>query len=303
MDSTDALTRFGLLKKLTKAVPYPSGHKALSLAIGSIPLKYIGMASAAEQFATFFAALKGVKPHRGDLQRYLLTNFMASWRLYALARLSSSEFGRYVAVSGLDAVKNILAEGRGVVLCNSHFGAGKAGLLPLIRDRIKVASLDRRDVFSYMDIPNREYLASITLTSQEGFHMKEMFKARQVLMEGGILHVAADGLRGQSGIVVDYFGIKRRFASGFSELALATGAAIVPVLSRIDESGRINVDYFHNWTGDSMSDESGGNDTSLDATTLTSKYAEFLKLHWKQDPASVFKYEVANFHRHADRRN
>lgn len=292
VESVDALTRYGALKKGMRAIPYGMGNRSASLLLSLWGRAASVRGGSVAEFRSFKRYLSGNAATQQDVVRFLMTNHFASWRLYAISKLQDASFHRAVNVIGLEHIQRPLAAGRGVVICNSHYGAGKLILLPLLRLGLPVASFDRRDVFSYMGVRHSELVDSIVISSLDGFHLKEMMKARRVLREGGILHIASDGLRGTSGIEADFLGRKRRFSTSFAELAITNGAAIIAVKSYINQSGEIHVEFLEDWTVPLDHKYPDGAGAKVLANTLTQQYVNFLAEQWRMDPASVFANEI-----------
>jgi len=69
-----------------------------------------------------------------------------------------------------------------------------------------------------------------------------LLQAERVLRRGGVVMVAADGLQGRQSVDVPFWGRRRPWQIGAAELAVTTGAAIVPVYIRMDAKGRIDVE-------------------------------------------------------------
>jgi acyl-CoA synthetase (AMP-forming)/AMP-acid ligase II len=72
-----------------------------------------------------------------------------------------------------------------------------------------------------------------------GSRIHDLNAARRVLAEGGRALIMIDGSEGTGGITFSLAGRRRVLRFGFAELALASGALIVPVASRVSETGRM----------------------------------------------------------------
>jgi lauroyl/myristoyl acyltransferase len=228
-------------------------------------------------------------PLREVFARYLNSSFLAAWRLASLAKCDDDEFSRWVQLSGYEHFQKPLDAGRPVILCHSHFGAGKSMLLALIRKGHVIHSVDREDVFSFYNIQARGKIVSINLGAREqNFYLKQVFRARNVLKEGGVLHIAADGLRGTSFQELPFLNRRRRFPTSLAELALTTNAAIVPVLAVLNDDQTVSVEFFP-----ALKMPESGTDRFEAITYIVSQYRDLLESRWLSDPGSVHKGEYA----------
>ena len=228
-------------------------------------------------------------PLREVFARYLNSSFLAAWRLASLANCNDDEFARWVRLSGYEHFQNPLDAGRPIILCHSHFGAGKSMLLALIRKGHVIHSVDREDVFSFYNIQARGKIVSINLGAREQtFYLKQVFRARNVLKEGGVLHIAADGLRGTSFQELPFLDRRRRFPTSLAELALTTNAVIVPVLAVLNDDQRVSVEFLP-----ALKMPEPGTDRFEAITYIVSQYRDLLESRWLSDPGSVHKGEYA----------
>jgi fatty-acyl-CoA synthase len=157
------------------------------------------------------------------VQQSIASNVWSRWRIAALERCAPSEFDRWVHVTGLPRLRDRSTD-RGVVLVTSH-----AALATLLGSFIRRAGVD--DFYSIGTHHLSPFVA-------------QLHTSRQVLGRGGIIVIAADGRMGTStGITVPFFGRSRPFKTGFAELALGTGASIVPVSVALDTGGRVDIAF------------------------------------------------------------
>ena len=71
----------------------------------------------------------------------------------------------------------------------------------------------------------------------------QMAAGRQALERGGIVLIAADGQMGSRLQQLPFHGRRRPFGIGFAELAAATGALVVPVFTRLNPSGKVDIQF------------------------------------------------------------
>lgn len=283
----DRLHRHRILKKLLSFVPYSLGAVLLSWATGMRPVQRLfGMHK--RRLAAFLRENGLALNERQVFARYLVTNWLTNWRLAALARCSDESFARWVSIEGYEIFKQLRDQGRPVLLCNSHFGGGKIILLALMRQGHTIHSLDRQDVFSFSNIRTSGELISINLGDrQSNFMLKQVFRARKVLQAGGILHIAADGVRGLSGRAIPFLKRERIFPASVAELALASNAAIVPTFGMLDGSGRVKLELLPPLA---MPDPALAHEDRI--MQIIEQYAKLLEAHWLACPGAIHKGEM-----------
>lgn len=286
-DQADRLHRHRRLKKLLSYVPYGLGAKALSWATGmGLVQRLFGMHK--RRMVAFLRENGLVLNERQVFARYLVTNWLTNWRLAALARYSDQDFARWVSIEGYETFKQLRDQARPVLLCNSHYGGGKIILLALMRHGHTIHSLDRQDVFSFSNIRASGELISINLGDRKSnFMLKQVFRARKVLQEGGILHIAADGVRGLSGRAIPFLKRERVFPASVAELALASNAAIVPTFGMLDSNGRIRLELLPPLD---IPDATLPHEERI--MNIIEQYAKLLEAHWLACPGAIHKGEM-----------
>ena len=286
-DQPDRLHRYRLLKKLLSLMPYGLGANALALATRIPPVQFL-FRKHRRNLSAFLHENVLTVDVREVFARYLTTNWLTSWRLAALGRCSDETFARWVSLEGYEIFKQLRDQGRPVLLCNSHYGGGKIILLALMREGHTIHSLDRQDIFSFSNISARGKLVSINLGDRKSnFMLKQVFRARKVLQEGGILHIAADGVRGLSGREIPFLKRQRAFPASVAELALASNAAIVPTFGMLDASGRIKLELLPPLE---MPDPQLPHEDRI--MRIIEQYSSLLQAHWLACPGAIHKGEL-----------
>jgi lauroyl/myristoyl acyltransferase len=107
-----------------------------------------------------------------------------------------------------------------------------------------------------------------------------IWEAQQVLLRGGVVLIAADGLNGRQAVDVEFWGSRRPFQLGAAELAVTTGAAFVPVYSRLDAEGRVQVEIASELTAEGATPQER-------IVKLTCRYGEAYASRWPQFFASM----------------
>lgn len=286
-DKSDRLHRYAVLKKLLSLVPYGMGARALALATRT-PLVQSLFRKHWRKLSAFLSENGLAVDTREVFARYLTTNWLTSWRLAALARCSEKSFAHWVSLEGYELFQQLRDQGRPVILCNSHYGGGKIILLALMRQGHTIHSLDRQDIFSFSNIHASGKLISINLGDRKSnFMLKQVFRARKVLQEDGILHIAADGVRGLSGRAIPFLARERVFPASVAELALGTNAAVVPTFSMLDANGRIKLELLPPLE---MPDAQLPHEERI--MRIIEQYADLLQVHWRACPGAIHKGEL-----------
>ncbi len=282
----DRLERFHRLKRWLSLIPYGVGARVYAM-ITANPLTQAVMGKHRRRMRAFMAEQGLTFPLRQTFARYLATNYMAAWRLSSLSRCGPAEFDRWVGIDGYEHFLSLRQQGKPVILCNSHYGSGKTILLALMRRGHDIHSLDRQDVFSFFGIQDQGKVISINLGPKEqNFMLKQIFKARNALAAGGVLHIAGDGTRGLSGKPLPFLGRERSFPGSVAELALATGAAILPVFGVLDGRGGVRLSIL---PALAMPDPALPREDQV--AFINAQYCALLEARWRADPGSIFKSE------------
>jgi len=144
-----------------------------------------------------------------------------------------------VVTDGADHLDAAIARGRGTVIALPHSGNWDIAALWLVRrgyrfttvvERVRPESLYNRFV-GYRESIGMEVLPLTGAGTSVLRTLTERLRAR------GVVCLVADRDLSSRGITVDFFGEPTRMPSGPSRLALATGAALVPVHLRYDGDG------------------------------------------------------------------
>jgi lauroyl/myristoyl acyltransferase len=67
---------------------------------------------------------------------------------------------------------------------------------------------------------------------------RQLWVAMECLQRNGLVHILPDGFQGQRVLILPFYNKLRPFEPGFAELALLTGAEIVPVATMMDRTSK-----------------------------------------------------------------
>lgn len=167
----------------------------------------------------------GISPAPDIILQSLLANTWRGWRNHTLtAPLGASP---WVTVRGDAALWQAQAQPRGLIYLVMHSPLAHLFYRGLIAGGVKVLTLYGHTG----EFELREYDRSA-----------QVYQAYQALLRSEAVVIAGDGGKGRQHVVVPFFGGQRPFLQGGAELAVQTGAALVPVFCTLATSGRVNIE-------------------------------------------------------------
>jgi lauroyl/myristoyl acyltransferase len=112
---------------------------------------------------------------------------------------------------------------------------------------------------------------------------RQMQAAKLLLRRGGIVYNLPDARENlDNARTVEFFGRERPLATGFAELALRTGAHVIPVAQRFSPRGHFVMEFGPPF---SIPPVALGHEQRI--TALVEQYAEFLRNEWRRYPWNV----------------
>ncbi|MBK7950275.1 MAG: AMP-binding protein [Deltaproteobacteria bacterium] len=161
------------------------------------------------------------------LVRSVLANTWVDWRLRALE--PADELERDVVLEGAAHLEAVVDHGRGIVFIVTHVHWNALlGRLPALRKREAIV------VRQPKGLPFGA--GGDAIVTERALQLQA---AARCLRGGGIVLIAGDEGHGRAAVERPFHGTIRRFRPGAATLAEATGAALVPVFSRLADDGRI----------------------------------------------------------------
>jgi len=146
---------------------------------------------------------------------------------FSLKKLSEKEASRWFTLKGIEHLEKALAKGRGVIIFTAHFGNWELAALSL-------PLLYRPFVILYRPLDNRilDELVYMVRTSRGNILLpkeKSMFKIYNYLRKNAIVGILIDqNVAKKEGVFVDFFGRPACTTTGLAELALRSGAEVLP---------------------------------------------------------------------------
>jgi len=110
-----------------------------------------------------------------------------------------------------------------------------------------------------------------------------MHAAKQLLTRGGIVFNPPDARQNlDNSRSVEFFGRERRLATGFAELALMTGAHVVPIAYRFTVRGSFVLEF-----GSPLNVLGSESTHDERVDSLVGQYANFLRDEWRLHPWNI----------------
>ena len=165
-------------------------------------------------------------PQRDRLVRRAFVNQARNYfRTLRLPRLSPQEVLRRVAVVGWEHVVAAKGRRRGLIFATAHLGPLiLVGQAIFARGEVVTVVAEAIEPRQFALI-NRRLRGAVGASFVTQHDVRAMFR---VLAQGGAIGVLADRVVGGVGVRVPFFGRKALLPSGHVELAMRTGAAIIP---------------------------------------------------------------------------
>jgi len=216
------------------------------------------------------------------VQQSLMANCWASAWTRILLAAERKYFGAYCVAKGEDTLRAALAEKRGVVLTHSHTVFAQLFWRWLEHQGIP------EGITLWQWTWNRERKEKEDPKLRAIESAREMLAATRLLRDGGIVHSMADGRWGGDRIEMPFFNRKRVFQPGFAELAVMTGAPVLPVNVILQTDGRIRVDI-----GTRLTDHAGVKDRNQRVEKLVHEYVRQLTGRWRRYASNVEWFQMA----------
>ncbi|MBK6429597.1 AMP-binding protein [Candidatus Amarolinea dominans] len=228
-------------------LPYATGARFLAWLSGQTWLQQRAFQPQVALLRRCLALLDQPVAAKAVIRLSLCSNLWHAWRLAALAQATPAVFDAYVQVQGLEILAAAQAQGRGVIILNRHAALSTLSLLILARqgaDDLMIvgrggAKLDLLGLHRYkgrflVDDESQRVDEKVGLAAQ-------MVVGLQTLNRGGVLSIAADGYQVSQALTLPFYGRQRPFGVGFAELAVRSGAAVIPVFVTLSLSGHVQM--------------------------------------------------------------
>jgi KDO2-lipid IV(A) lauroyltransferase len=172
----------------------------------------------------------GTPPEIDGVARSILRNHLKNYYdFFRSTRLSKDDIARLVKVNGFENLTNALARGKGVIFITAHFGnLDIVGQTFAIRGyRVTTPAEHVKPEILYQRIVATRAAKGLTIIPVDG----PLLSLVRALKKNEIVGLASDLDVTKSGIVVRFFDAPARLPDGHVQLALRTGAALLPAFS------------------------------------------------------------------------
>lgn len=274
-------------RKGSKNIPYGLGSKIISWFCKTRFAREEYFKGKQELFGEFLDALPGEHDKAKLIPIGIYSNFLKGWRGSSLSWMSERKLRKYVTINGLEHLEIAQKEGKGVIILNSHFGLAQVSLtlFPILGYKefytiVRAKGLESLKFEGINEKVSPKLLAFKDNSQSELF--KQMYRAREVLNNGGIVHLLGDGYHGMSSITLPFLGKLRGFRPSYVDLSLSTGAVILPVFNDCAMKGKITVDILP------PLDKGDENMKPEDARLyITEQYVKLLEERWLAQPWNI----------------
>ncbi|MCX6033081.1 MAG: AMP-binding protein [Chloroflexi bacterium] len=246
------LTQVGPLWR-GRGLPYGLGVQMQRLWI-RLPLIRQRLQQRAAVLQEWLALVGRDDPSGREMELSLLANTWRGWREACVQQPET--FAQWVTVNGVDKLDVLLADGRPIILVATHTAIRGGAMKMAIRQR------SDRNIWTlgYCSTGQVDAVARVV-------------RARNTLMQGGMVVVTEDGAQGTKGVEIPIYDRPWLFRSGGAELALDTDAALLPVFCTLAHSGHVAVEFLEPLTSAHSARQGQVED-------LTRQYAALLEARW-----------------------
>jgi lauroyl/myristoyl acyltransferase len=229
-------------------------------------------------FLRHFAAAFGLPP--SERRKFLGLSLLGRlWRaLYfdALAEGPPELVARLTQVEGWEHFDGCRRDGPGLILLPVH-----GQFTRLFRVYLRHRGHDGLEVGVTNDKLEQKGLQ--TPVAKRFELARQLHAAKHLLAQGGIVFNPPDARQNlDNSRSVEFFGRQRQLAAGFAELALKTGAHVVPIAYRFSPRGSFVLEFGARFN---VPDTQSTQDERIDS--LVGQYASFLRDEWRRYPWNI----------------
>ncbi len=229
------------------------------------------------------------KEQRADVMTLHVTRLLCQRYCRGLLMRAPASL-RHLCIAGQARVQAASQQGNGIILLGIHtlfpdWGIFKQTLQQLGHERVMqyvgVTVLEQNPAFfrACQQYFGDEDEATVKIKFLSG----QLDAARRVLAAGGVVRITADGSSGGGrALTFPVLGRVHTFKIGFAELALLTGATVLPVRASVGRTGEVQIAFLPALDSGlpTMPHEERIN-------LLMGQYVAFLEQSWRADPANI----------------
>lgn len=209
-----------------------------------------------KNLVTIFGDRHSEKELDGIVRRYFEFEAKFETLLQALSLKGIAALAR-CPVEGLPHLEAALAQGKGVILVSAHFGYSRLVDYILKMKKYKIRAVhSRSEIMNHAEkkqkkmnegltafasfLRRRLQIPTLAALEEEVFAGINVRPFVQALQQNEILYLMGDGTRAIKFVTLDFLGFQLPFPTGYFNIALATGAVVLPVFA-VDASGGCGV--------------------------------------------------------------
>ncbi len=221
--------------------------------------------------------------HTANKLSYYLKSKHAYWRTQGelLHNISLEEVEKYFPMINLEGLEHAYQQGKGVILLSFH-GTPRNELFSLLAKHFNLVSIP---TISYQTPLRQSWYDTNRnqLTEEMAFTMNAeiALHGQRILQQGGIVNILSD-TNDLSGKTYKICIGKRiyQMKGGFAELALNTGAVIIPYSRYCLPDGRVQTEFHHPM-------EAGTGERQTRIENMLKQYAAFIEQCWLSHPEAI----------------
>jgi amino acid adenylation domain-containing protein len=193
-----------------------------------------------------------------------------------------NEIEKYFSVSGLEILTQAHQNNKGVILLSYHSNVGRFATMAL-KPRLgneEIVTINQRVARQQSSKWENFESKKDTEAFDSALFANEALKGQHLLMEGKIIQLVGDIEYQDAKHRLVLSGRKYALKTGFAELALNTGALVIPVFNTLKPDGRI-----HTIFRPALTPGSGDRETQIG--NLMNGYVSFMNSAWSEAPESL----------------
>lgn len=219
----------------------------------------------------------------------LICGKLVAWRMTALSRAHDKGANKWVHIDGAEHVENAYRRNKRVIVIGSHQGFARFVSQILSRMGYHLQLMATGHFYGGLDLPEWKNISTQQL-GKSPFLAKEVFVALKAIKAGKIFHTMADGMQGKAVLNLPLLGRLRGFTKSYAELAISSDADVIPVFTRMELSGHIEVIFCPPL--DKGTEDMAGEDR---VSMMVQQYVSLLSDVYRNEPASVHLNHMRRF--------
>ena len=261
----------------------------MSLLYGSKTLRRLFFRSRLKVIRKYLDAIGSGADAEKVLCQSLVSGRFVAWRLTAISRADDEYVDKWLEVDGIEHIEDNYRRNNRLIVLNSHYGFPRMAPQLLSRMGYEIQSIAMRAFYDGLDLPEWKRI-SIQQLRESHFFAKDIFVALKAIRAGKIFHTMGDGVHGKAAIELPFFGRTRGFSKSYANLALSSGADVIPVFTHIERNGQIKVKFYPPL--DKGDEEMAPEDR---ISLMIQQYVSLLSEEYRRDPGSVHLKHMNRF--------